>query len=512
MMKKTLTGIAVVAAAALALTSCSAGGGESGGGGGEAPAGVAPLSIGNFLDVTNWDPASADLGFDGPYLSAVYDALVTTDEKGEPQPGIATSWEVSDDFKTVTFDIRTDAAFSDGTPLDVDAAVASLNHLKQGPMSQEAYGKVASIETVDEDTLVFNMSERDDTMLYLMGLGRSYLAAPSAIDAGTLSEAPVGSGPYTLSDSSVPGSEYAFDKVADHWDADAFPFDPLKITPLSDATAMLNAMEAEQLNVIYTDKTGSDLAEQHGWNVSKGLSMWAGLLFADRSGDMGSPLGELKVRQALNYAFDRQGMHESIAQGQGFATNQFFPVGNPGHVESLDGHYEYDIEQAKSLLAEAGYPDGFDITMPMAGPFQPYQAIVEQTFTELGITVTWEETDFMSYMGKAPTYPMYVAVIAMDSNPVATVERQISKPQWYNPNPGLGALDGVEEQVDAVFAAEPGDAQLAEIEKLNEIVTDQAYNAVWGQNENTYVSTTEFEVNPVIGLMFPTLRQISLVG
>lgn len=509
-MKQTFTGIAALVGVALALTACSGGGGATGG---DASSGdVRPLSIGNFLDVTNWDPASADLGFDAPYLSAVYDALVTTDEHGEPQPGIATKWEVSDDFSKVTFDLRTDAEFSDGTPVDADSVVASLEHLKQGPTAQEAYKKVEKISKVDDDTIEFAMSARDDTMLYLLGLGRSYLASPSAIEAGTLSETPVGSGPYTLGDASVPGTEYVFDKVADHWDAEAFPFDPLKITPLSDATAMLNAMEAEQLNVIYTDKNGSDLAESYDWNVSKGLSMWAGLAFADRSGDMGSPLGDVRVRQALNLAFDREAMHDSIAQGQGFVTNQFFPVENPGHVASLDETTPYDLDRAKQLLADAGYADGFEVKMPMAPPFQPYQAIVEQTFTELKIKVTWEETDFMSYMGKAPTYPMYVAVIAMDSNPVATVERQIANPQWYNPNPGLDSLDGVQEQIDAVFSAEPGDAQIGEIEKLNELVTDQAYNAVWGQNENTYVSTADFTVKPVIGLMFPTLRQIELAG
>lgn len=137
--------------------------------------------------------------------------------------------------------------------------------------------------------------------------------------------------------------------------------------------------------------------------------MWADLLFADRSGAMGSPIGDVKVRQALNYAFDVKGMNESIAQGQGFVTNQMYAVGTPGNLPDIDGMYAYDIDKAKSLLAEAGYADGFDITMPMAAPFQAYQAIVEQTFAELNIKVTWEETDFMSYMGKAPTYPMYVA-------------------------------------------------------------------------------------------------------
>lgn len=511
-MKKTLTGLAIIASASLALTACSSGGDTNGGGDAAEGASVKALSIGNFMDVTNWDPAAADLGFDGPYLSAIYDALVTTNDKGEPQPGLATKWETADDFLSVSFDIRTDAKFSDGTAVDVDAVVKGLEHLKAGPTAGEAFANVESIEGVDEDTLVLNMTKRDDTMLYLMGLGRSYIAAPAAIDAGTLSETPVGSGPYTLGADSVPGTEYTFDKVADHWDSDTFPFDPLKITPLSDGTAMLNAMEAEQLNLIYTDKTGSDLAEQNGWNAVKGLSMWSGLMFADRSGAMGSPLADVKVRQALNYAFDTKGMNESIAQGQGSVTNQMFPVGTTGNLPDLDGMYAYDIDKAKALLAEAGYADGFDVTMPMAGPFQAYQAIVEQTFGELGIKVTWEETDFMSYMGKAPTYPMYIAVIAMDSNAVATVNRQIVQPQWYNPNPGVETLNGVQELADAVFTAEPGADQDAAIEALNTSITEQAYNAVWGQSENTYVSTADFKVTPVIGLMFPTLRQIHLAG
>ena len=213
MMKKTLTGVAALAAAALALTACSGGGGSAGGGD-EATGAVKPLSIGNFLDVTSWDPSLADVGFDGPYMSAIYDPLLAIDEHGTPQPALATDWEVSDDFTTITMNLRTDAVFSDGEPFNADAAVKSLDYLKQGARSQEAYPKVESFEAVDEDTIAIHLTERDDTILYFMALGRSYMMAPDAIDAGTLAEKPVGSGPYTLGDSSITGAEYHFDKVA----------------------------------------------------------------------------------------------------------------------------------------------------------------------------------------------------------------------------------------------------------------------------------------------------------
>lgn len=511
-MKKALPGVALAAAAAFALTACTSGtDAPSDGDGGTT---VHPLSIGNFLDVTSWDPSLADIGFDGPYLSAVYDPLLTIDGDGQPQPGLATDWEVSDDFTTITMNLRTDTEFSNGEAFNAEAAVKSLDYLKAGVRSQEAYQKVESFEAVDEDTIAIHLTQRDDTILYFMGLGRSYMMAPSAIDDGSLATAPVGSGPYTLSDTSVPGAEYHFDKVADHWASEDFPFDPLSISPLSDATAMLNGMEGGQFNLIYGDKTAMDLAPDNGWNVASGLSMWVGLQFSDRLGatEMGKPLGDVRVRQALNYAFNGQELVDTIGQGVGVATNQVFPADTPGYVKSLNELYPANIEKAKELLAEAGYADGFDVTMPMAPPFQPWQAIIEQTFGELGIGVTFKETDFMQYMSVAPEYPMFVAVIAMDGNPVATVERQIAKPQWYNPNPGLEAFPEIQAQIDTVFSAEPGDEQIGEIEKLNELVTEQAFFSVWSQSTNTYISTSEFEVTPVIGMMFPTLRQIEVVG
>lgn len=511
MMKKTLAGLAAIAAATLALTSCSSGSGQ---GGSDVPAGNQPLSIGNFLDVTSWDPALADIGFDGPYLSAIYDPLVVDNGKGEPSPALATKWEVSDDYKTITMDLRTDAKFSDGEAFDADAAVKSLEYLKEGVRSQEAYTKVESFEAVDEDTIAIHLTQRDDTILYFMGLGRSYMMAPKAIDAGTLAEKPVGSGPYTLSDSSVAGSEYHFDKVADHWAADDFPFDPLTISPLSDPTAMLNGMEGGQFNVIYADEAAVDMAKEQNWNVSQGVATWVGLQFTDRAGatEMGKPLGDKRVRQALNYAFNGPEMLKAIAQGAGAATNQVFPDGTPGNLPELNDLYKTDLDKAKQMLADAGYPDGFAVKMPMAPPFQPYQASVEQVFGELGIKVTWDEYQFMDYMGNAPTYPMFIGVIAMDGNPVATVERQIVNPQWYNPTPGIDGFPEIKAQADKVFTAEPGDAQVGEIEKLNKMVTDEAWFNVWYQSNNMYVSTPEFSVTPVIGMMFPTLRQIHLEG
>ncbi|WP_223694973.1 ABC transporter substrate-binding protein [Leifsonia poae] len=507
-MKKAMIAVALAAVTALALTACGSGGSDTKP---TSDAAGGPLNIGNFADVTSWDPSLADIGFDGPYLSAIYDPLVSVDGDGKPTPALATSWKVSDDFLTLTMTLRTGVKFSDGEAFDAAAAVKSLDYLKKGARSGEAYENVAKFVAVDPATLEIDMSKRDDTMLYLMGIGRSWMMAPKAIAAGTLAKTPVGSGPYTLDSSSVAGSVYHFKKVTNHWDAKQFPFDPLSISPIQDATARDNAMASGQINLNYADNTALQQAKTNGWNVAAKVSGWVGLQFTDRAGEKFKPLGDVKVRQALNYAFDGASILKSVGSGAGVVSNQVFPAGTSTNVTSLDDTYAYSLSKAKSLLAEAGYADGFSLHMPMAGPFQVWQPVVDQTFTQLGIKVTWDDMQYPDYQKNAPTYPMFVSFLAMDSNPVATVQRMINLPQWYNPTPQVDQFPDVQAQVEKVLTAAPSD-QNAEIAELNTLVTGKAWFDVWYQANNSYVSTSNIEVTPVTGMMFPTLSQITVKG
>ncbi|WP_085370785.1 ABC transporter substrate-binding protein [Leifsonia sp. NCR5] len=507
-MKKAMIAVAVAAVTALALTACGSGGSDT-----KATTGASggPLNIGNFADVTSWDPSLADIGFDGPYLSAVYDPLVSVDGDGKPTPALATSWKVSDDFLKVTMTLRTGVKFSDGEAFDAAAAVKSLDYLKKGARSGEAYENVAKFVAVDDKTLEIDLTKRDDTLLYFMGIGRSWMMAPKAIAAGTLAKTPEGSGPYTLETSSVAGSEYHFKKVANHWDAKQFPFDPLAIYPIQDATARDNAMASGQINVNYADDTALKQAKENNWNVAAKVSGWVGLQFTDRAGEKFKPLGNEKVRQALNYAFDGASILKSVGSGAGAVSNQVFPDGTPGNVKSLNSEYKFSIAKAKSLLADAGYADGFDLHMPMSQVFQVWQPVVDQTFGQLGITVTWDDMQYMDYQKNAPTYPMFVSFLAMDSNPVATVQRMINLPQWFNPTPQVEKFPDVQAQVEKVLSADPS-KQTAEIEKLNTLVTGKAWFDVWYQANNSYVSTSNISITPVTGMMFPTLRQITAKG
>lgn len=500
-MKKTALA-AALAAVSVTMTACSSGGGSAATA--EAPT---ELKIGNFLDVTAWDPANADIGFDGPYMSAVYDPLVALDTEGNPIPALATDWKFSKDKKTLTMDLRTDAKFSDGQPFNADAAVANLAHLKEGVRSGEAYVNADSFTAVDEDTVKISLARRDDTILYFMGLGRSYMASPAAIKSGKLEKEPVGSGPYTLDASSTPGSEYTFTKVKDHWDAATYPFGTVKVLPIIDATARHNAMLSGQINVEYADATNTPQAEQNGWNVVEKVSGWVGLQFVDHTGKDLKPLGDTRVRQALNYAFDGAAILKSVGSGAGTDTSQVFPAGTAANDPKNDGAYSYSVDKAKALLAEAGYGNGFTVTMPMSPVFQQWQAAVDQSLSSIGVKVKWDDMSQPDYQAKASTYPMFISFLAMDADPVATVTRQLTSKQWFNPNPEYAKFPELKTLVGKIEAAE-GDEQLALIKELNSKLTDLAWWSVWYQSNNTYFSTQGITVTPVTGMMFPTLRYI----
>lgn len=473
---------------------------------GAAAAAEDDLRIGNLLDVTSWDPALADIGFDGPYLSAVYDPLVIIDETGKVLPALATDWQFSEDRLTLTMNLRQGVRFSDGTPFNADAAVANLEHLKAGARSSEAYHNVKSVRKVDDDTVEIALSARDDSMLYLMGLGRSYMISPDVIAKGTAAAAPVGSGPYTL-EKAVPGAEYDFTRVPGHWDAATYPYDKVAVFPILDPTARHNAMLSGQVNVSYGDPVNNQQAEAAGWNVSQSPAGWVGLMFLDHEGKRLPPLKDVRVRQALNHAFNGPAILKAVSHEAGKPANQVFAVGRPGHVAALDNRYPYDFEKAKALMADAGFADGFDVTMPMAPLFQPWQPVTEQTLGLLNIRVQWDNMQTPDYQVNAPKYPMFIAFIAMDGDPIANLARQVTMPQWYNLEPEYAKFPEIAALVEKAQTL-TGDDQIKAVEALNTKLTEEAWWSVWYQAANVYHAQPGIRVTGVPGMMFPTLRFI----
>ncbi|HEY0187726.1 MAG TPA: ABC transporter substrate-binding protein [Cellulomonas sp.] len=503
-MKNSQTVTAAIALVAVgALGACSSSGSSDAA---SSDGAATSLSIGNMLDVSSWDPGDYAAGFDAPYYSAVYDPLVTLSTDGDIEPWLAVDWTWSDGDTTLTMDLASGATFEDGSPVDADAVVAGLDHLREGASTATFYSEVTDVQAADDDTVVLTLSAPDSSLLYHMGLGYSYIAQSSAIEAGTLATTPAGSGPYELDSSSQAGSTYDFTKKDGYWNDDELPYSTVEIQVLTDSTARFNALASGQVDTILGVSSSAAEAESDGFTIDSVETSWTGLMFTDRAGEIVTALGDERVRQAISYAFDKETILEEIGLGFGTVTSQVFLEQTGAADSSLDDTYSYDVDKAKELMAEAGYADGFSMTLPLSTSFEPYQAITEQSLAAIGITVTWDQMSQADYQANLGSYGMFLCTYAVDSNAYANVQSQAGA-GWINPLDSATNDATFGPEIEAI-AASTGDEQLAAITELNQQLVESAWFAPWYFAENLYFSDG-VDVTPVVGLMFPPLTSFA---
>lgn len=405
---------ATIAIAALALTGCAGGGsteGESGG----------TLTLTAIAAPTTFDPAGSEWGNRSPFYQAVFDTLLLATPEGTIEPWLATDWSYNDDNTVLTLNLREDVTFTDGTPLNAEAVKINLERFKSGTSPDAGYfAGVESIEAPSEFTVQINLAAPDPAMLNYLTRDPGLVGAPASLESADVATTPVGSGPYILDTAAtVTDTTYVYKKNPDYWNPDVQYYDALTINVLTDPTAALNAIKAGEANGVRlasNDALGE--VEAAGWTVNANELDFQGLLLFDRNGEMSAPLGDVRVRQAMNYAFDREGLLQALQQGYGTVTTQVFPATSAAYDPELDSYYTYDPEKAKELLAEAGYPNGFSIeTMSVSVFSQATTTLLQQQLADVGIQVTFVDTPIGNAIADmlAPKYP-YV-FMALEQNP-----------------------------------------------------------------------------------------------
>ncbi|MBP8534417.1 ABC transporter substrate-binding protein [Streptomyces sp. MK37H] len=495
-MRKT---VAIIGAGLLTATVAACGGGT------QAAAGKdKTLTLAESVAATPWDLAKASMGPESQYYQPVFDTLVRLDTKGEPTPNLATSWSYDKAQTTLTLKLRKGVKFTDGTVLDADAVKQCLLHTKSG--TGTAAGEIRDItgvEVVDAHTVAVKLSHPTASLLSALGQVSGMIASPKSLkDPKT----PVGSGPYKLDTSATTaGQTYTYTRNADFWNTKAFPYDKVVIKYLSDPTARTNALLSGQidgatlnLNRVKTVKGRSLNVITYQPGDVEGLYIW------DRAGKKVPALGKVKVRQALNYAFDKKAMLKSAKTGLGTPTAQLFAPGEDGYDVRLEDTYSYDPAKARKLLAEAGYPHGFSVTLPdLSAIFPQEQAALTQSLKDIGIKVKLDNVPgdqiFSSMLsGKyAMSYFKLGAPTAWDK-----VQLQLAKKSTWNPfkydDP---KADGLITRIGEATGAK----RMTLFKELNAYVVDQAWNAPWSVVANAYGTAKDVKVTEQAGVQYPPL-------
>lgn len=473
--RRSLMLIAAVAALVMsALTAC--GGTESTGASGSRD-GTLALSI---LGTPNsFDPAQLVEGQGTFVWSSIFDTLLYSDGKGELKPNAAESWNYSDDGRTLTLKLRKGMTFSSGAPVNAAAVKATLDRTKATPASPSSrLGALQSVEAPDDSTVVLRLSRPDSGMLDMLARSQGVIGDPATLNDERTKLNPVASGAYALNTGqTVNGSVYVLDRREDYWNAEEYPFKTVKIRVISEPTAGFNALQAGETNAGYADSTQVERIRNQGFDIATiEASTTVNVIIADRAGETLPALADPRVRRAINMAFDRPKMVEQLLRGDGKPTQQIFNPKLSAYDPALERTYSYDVAGAKKLLAEAGYPNGFAVTMPELFYTKPFGPSVGQALDAIGIKVTWEPVPPQQSVSAltAKRFPMFLAVDGI-SNPATEVAGHYAPDGARNPfhstDPRLTALiDQVNRELDPSKA---GDLY----KKINAFVVQEAWDA-----------------------------------
>lgn len=503
---------ALMLAAVLAVAGCSSSSSASSESSGGGSAGLSQtLTIANSGELTSFDPANVVDGLLVQYFQPVFDTLMRKDPDGTIVPMLATAWTYNDDLTELTLTLRDDVTFSDGTKFDADAAVANLQHQKdtQGPNSSS----IASVDTItatDPTTVVLALSTPDPGLLEVLATTIGIMASPNSLTSADVATNPVGSGPYTLvKDETVAGDTYTYQANPNYWDKDLVKYDTIVIKTMTDATARINAIKSGQVQGAPLDLTQNDEAVAAGLTVQASRDDWSGLMIYDRAGTIVPALGDQRVRQAIAYAIDSDALIAAFRAGHAEATDQIFNTESGAYLADLDDAFPYDVDKAKQLMAQAGYGDGFTVTIPDLSSLFGSElfAAVQQQLAAIGITVQLDSLPIPELVQRSLSGQYAMALtgggMGTDWN---TVNSFFLPSSLFNPLHSTDpTLDGLIETIRTTT----GDEQKKAYQELNAFIVDQQWATPFYRDDQIYATTDDVQVDLQFGNIVPYIYNYS---
>ncbi|MBX8603207.1 ABC transporter substrate-binding protein [Pseudomonas cichorii] len=391
------------------------------------------LRIGYADPVSSLDPQLNNYAGDRSVALHAFESLVNRrDDK--TLPGLAQSWKVLDD-KTWEFNLRKDVKWQDGKPLTADDFVFSFERARKVPGSVASYaGAMRTVESVtakDDHTLIIKTLTPNANLLpdvdsiYIVSRHVGADAQSADYNSG---KAMVGTGPYRFV-SFVPGDRTIFERNTGYWGPKPL-WDTVDYRFISNAASRTAALLAGDVDVI--DKVSPTDVERLKKSPNVSVFAYPGLralliqpsfregpseFIRDNAGKPlpENPLRDVRVRKALNLAINRQAIVERIMQGTVTEANQWMPAKTFGYNSELK-NIPYDPKQAKELLAQAGFPEGFQLTVHVPGDRYPQapetMQAVAQFWSRIGVKVQLEVLPWAVYAGKANKNELAISVVA----------------------------------------------------------------------------------------------------
>ena len=375
------------------------------------------LVFGRGGDSVSLDPAIVTDGESFKVTENIFETLLNFGEQDTTiNAGLAKEWEASEDGLTYTFKLQEGVKFHDGTDFNAEAVVKNVERWKAGNEEQFYYFHsmfkaedediIANVEAVDDLTVVFTLSRPQAPFLKNIAMSPFGIASPTAFEAAgdSFGDNPVGTGPFKFVEWKRNDS-ITVEKNADYWQEGLPKLDTIIFRAIPDNSARLNALMTGEIDLAdgINPSDAATVESNADLQLIERPSMNIGYLGLTNTRP---PFDNKLVRQAVNYAIDKQAIVDAFFQGRAEVAVNPMPSTISGYNEEITG-YEYNPEKAKELLAEAGY-DGGEIelwAMPVPRPYMPdgqkVAEAIQKNLSDVGIPSKIVQFEWATYLEKA---------------------------------------------------------------------------------------------------------------
>ncbi len=477
------------------------------------------LIVGQIAEPQSLDPHTVTATNDFRILVNIYDGLVRyKDGTLEVEPALAESWAVSDDGKTYTFKLRQGVKFHDGSDFNAEAVKFNFDRMLKeddpfyntGPFPLSFnFSSIDAVNVLDEHTVEFKLKEPFAPFLSNLAYPTGLIVSPEEVKkyGKEFGRHPSGTGPFKFAEWQS-GQRVVVERNPDYWDT-APALEAVVFRPITDANTRVAEMMAGGLDVMvevppdnlatFKQDANFAVAEQAGPHV------WFTILNA-KSG----PFADKKVRQAANYAVNKQGLVDNVLQGSAtVAAGPIPPAFN--WVENKTEPYPYDPEKAKALLAEAGASNPeitFYVTEGGSGMLDPITmgAAIQADLQAVGFKVKIETYEWNTFLGrvnpglegKADMAEMAWMTNDPDTVPYLTL-RSDALPDKGGFNSGYYSNPKVDELLEKARSSTDQSERGKLYGEVQRIVHDDApwlFVANWKQNAVTTAAVKGFKLQP----------------
>jgi glutathione transport system substrate-binding protein len=351
------------------------------------------VTVGLYADAISLDPEDSNDNLSLGVEREIYDGLLGFDPDMKAIPQLATSWEASADAKVFTFHLRPGVKFQDGSPLDAEAVKLNFDRARDATHKLKKYNlyeMIESVEAVNPTTVRFTLKQPFGAMLFNFAHPSSRVISPATIKQGeeAVARHPVGSGPFRFV-SWTPGQQIVLERNPNFWQSGEPKIDRLVIRFLPEDASRVALLLSGEAQFIY-QVPGVQLeavSRASGVVVPKRWSIFAGGVAMNTQH---APFNILQVRQALNYAVDKNAYIKAVLAGTARPMEAPMAPGVGSYAGPVQrGGWPHDIAKAKALLSEAGFPRGFKTVLWTANRTESVRTgeFLQQQLAQIGVDV-----------------------------------------------------------------------------------------------------------------------------